>query len=134
MAAVARDERGMFLGASMMVIEGITEPELAEVQACLVEGLALASDLMLQKFRLASDCLNVVRSLQGAGMGPYGHVVQEIVAGVRGFTETQIVHEHRESNGDAHSLAKSSMYESLGRYVWFLYPPDGVCTSLNLND
>ena len=52
-------------------------PETAEAMACR-EGLALASDLLLQKFRIATDCQNVVRSMQGSGMGPYDHLIQEI--------------------------------------------------------
>ena len=63
-----------------MVLEGITEPETAEVIACR-EGLALASDLMLTSFRLASDCANAIRSMAGTGMGPYGQVVKEIKEG-----------------------------------------------------
>jgi hypothetical protein len=34
MAAVARDETEMFLGASALVVEGITSPEVAEAMAC----------------------------------------------------------------------------------------------------
>ena len=63
MAVVARGEAGNFLGASALVMEGITDPEMAEAMACR-EGMALASDLVLQKFKLASDCLNVVRNLR----------------------------------------------------------------------
>ena len=55
MAAVARDETGMFLGASALVVEGITSPEVAEAMACR-EGLALASDLDLQKIRIHGLC------------------------------------------------------------------------------
>ena len=67
MAAVARDETGMFLGASALVVEGTTSPEVAEAMACR-EGLALASDLDLQKIRIATDCVNVVKNIYGQGM------------------------------------------------------------------
>ena len=63
-AAVARDETGMFLGASALVVEGITSPEVAEAMACR-EGLALASDLDLQKIRIVTECVNVVKSIHG---------------------------------------------------------------------
>ena len=66
-AAMARDETGMFLGASALVVEGITSPEVAEAMACR-EGLALASDLDLQKIRIATDCVNVVKNIYGQGM------------------------------------------------------------------
>jgi hypothetical protein len=48
-AAVAHDQTGKFLGASGVVLEGITDVETAEAIACR-EGLALASDLYLQSF------------------------------------------------------------------------------------
>ena len=82
MAAVACDEAGNFLGASALVMEGITDPEMAEAMACH-EEMTLASDLVLQKFKLASDCLNVVRNLQGTAMGAYGHIIREIKARAR---------------------------------------------------
>ena len=45
-AAVARDEAGNFLGASVVMMLGITEPEIMEALA-LREGMALAKDLSL---------------------------------------------------------------------------------------
>jgi hypothetical protein len=45
-AAIARDEAGTFLGASAIVMEGVSGLETAEKLACR-EGLALVSDLML---------------------------------------------------------------------------------------
>ena len=52
-----------------MVLHGITEPEIAEVMACR-EGLALVADLMLTLVRLASDCANAIRSLEGRNIWP----------------------------------------------------------------
>jgi ribonuclease HI len=72
-AAVAKDG-----GASVLVTQGITDPETMEAIACR-EGLALASDLAIRRLRLASDNINVVRSIRGEGKGTYGHIVQEIV-------------------------------------------------------
>jgi len=45
-AAVARDEARNFLGASVVMMLGITEPEIMEALA-LREGMALAKDLSL---------------------------------------------------------------------------------------
>jgi hypothetical protein len=42
------------------------------------------------------------------------------------------VHEHRDSNSDAHVIARSSIYKSLGRLVWFLTLPTGVCNLIPL--
>lgn len=100
MAAVARDSNGNVLGASALTIAGATEPEMLEAVACR-EGLALASVLYLQRIRLASDCNNVVRSFR------------------EDFLTFEVVHENRSTNVDAHRLARSSVYASLGRHVWF---------------
>ncbi|CAN6318053.1 unnamed protein product [Urochloa humidicola] len=110
MAAIARNEAGNFMGASALVVEGISDPEMAEAMACR-EGMALASDLVLQKFKLATDCLNIIRNLHGTAMGAYGHVVREIKARAADFNDVNFVHEGREANADAHRLAKWSLYK-----------------------
>ncbi|TVU21984.1 hypothetical protein EJB05_31656, partial [Eragrostis curvula] len=120
-AAVARDGEGKFLGASTLVMEGALDVETVEAIACR-EGLALAADLLLQRIRLATDCAGAVRNIQGEGMGNYGHIVQEIKARRGSFTIVEFVHEHRDSNVDAHVLARS-------RHVWYLTPPEGVRNS-----
>jgi ribonuclease HI len=56
LAAVARSADGTFLGASVAVVEGFTDPKVLEAMACR-EGLSLAADLLLARFRVASDCL-----------------------------------------------------------------------------
>jgi hypothetical protein len=43
-AAVARDDNGMFLEASVVVMSGITDPEQLEALACQ-KSMSLASDL-----------------------------------------------------------------------------------------
>jgi hypothetical protein len=48
-AAEARGEDGGFLGASSIVMEGITDSETLEEMACR-EGMALAADLLLRQF------------------------------------------------------------------------------------
>ena len=79
-AAVARDAGGLFLGASALVLKGITEAEIAESLACR-EGLALARDLLIRRFRLASNCANMVKNLTGDGMGSDGQIIKEVKAG-----------------------------------------------------
>jgi ribonuclease HI len=105
-AAIVRDGGDQFLGASALVVKGCVDPETMEAVACR-EGLALASDLMLQRFKLASDCESVVRSIRGEGRGPYGQIVKEIKDQASIFESCIIVHEGRSSNRDAHSLAKT---------------------------
>ena len=128
LAAVARDEYGAFLGASAVVMEGVSDPDTVEAMA-VREGLALARDLLGQSLRIATDCANVVRHMSGQGMGLYGHIIREIKADMASFMAAEVIHESRNSNVDAHLLARSSIYASVGKHVWFLSPHHGVCTS-----
>ena len=121
-----------FLGASAMVMEGLLEPNTVETIACK-KGLALARDLVLRDFRLSCDNAEVIRSIREGTMGSYGHIVQEIRARSREFNFVDFVHEGRQSNFDAHVLARSSVYDELGRYVWFVSPPNGICIFMKLN-
>jgi hypothetical protein len=52
-----------FMCASALVLRGIIDPEATESIAC-IEGMALAADLRLDSFRLANDCLNVMKSIR----------------------------------------------------------------------
>lgn len=65
---VARDTISNFLGASMVILEGMSELAIVEAIACR-EGIDLSSDLWLQKFRISSDNVNVVRSIHEDSMG-----------------------------------------------------------------
>jgi len=127
-AAVARDEAGNFLGASVVMMLGITEPEIMEALA-LREGMALAKDLSLRQVRMARDCANAGRSMKGPTMGVYVQIIRELKEEVATFQLMEIVHEKRGANRDAHSLARSTLFMEVGRYVWFFDPPDGVCIS-----
>jgi hypothetical protein len=91
------------------------------------EGLALAKDLMGQRVQFATDCANVAKNWQGPGMRLYGHIVREIKEGSASLTSAEVIHDRRSSNVDAHMLAKSSIYNFVGRHVWFFSPPYGVC-------
>ena len=43
------------------------------------------------------------------------------------FDEVYFCHERRSSNKEAHNIARRSIYDVIGRYVWLLAPPSGVC-------
>lgn len=101
------------------------DPETLEALTCR-EGLALAKDLLIGCLVLASNCSNVVRSIKGEAMRSYGRIVQEIKVTAKDFLSVRFIHEHRESNLDAHSLARSSLYKGLGRHIWFFDPPLGI--------
>jgi len=99
--AMARDEDGRFMGASVLVLRGIVDPEVMESIACR-EGMALASNLRADGLRLASDCLNVVKSIQQGGLRIYRQVIREINARKTTFRRVEFVHEHRDSNTNTH--------------------------------
>jgi hypothetical protein len=109
-------------------LEGCTDAEIAEVVACH-EGLALASGLGLQTFRVASDYINAVQSIHGQGFGTHGPIIHEIKSRKDGFTRVEFVHEGGSSNFNAHCVARSYVIFLVGRYIWFVSSPDGVCTS-----
>ena len=50
-------------------------------------------------------------------MGQYGQITKEIRETSEQFLKVEFVHERRESNHDAHSLARSAVHSSLGRRV-----------------
>jgi hypothetical protein len=56
----------------------------------------------------------------------YEQVIQEINARKTAFSSVEFVHEHRESNTDAHRIARSSIHAEVEWHVWFLNPLDGV--------
>jgi hypothetical protein len=99
-----------------------------EAVACR-ESLALTSDLLLQKIRVACDNITVVGNIRSKGFGSYGHVTQEIKARGDNFASVEFVHEGWMSNVDAYRLARGSLYETIGRHIWFMSPSEGLCTS-----
>ena len=46
---------------------------------------------------------------------------------VEDFLKIELIHEPRESNTEAHNLAKSAIYDSPSRHVWLVTPPMGIC-------
>jgi ribonuclease HI len=127
-AAIARDDNGHFLGASALVLRGISDPEVMEAIACR-EGMSLALDLQVVNFRLASDNQNVVKNIRQGSHGVYGQIIHEIKERRFSFASVEIVHERRESNVDAHNIARSALFDDLGRHLWLMSPPYGVCNS-----
>jgi ribonuclease HI len=128
-AAVARNSSSQFLGASIVAVMGMSDPETLEAMA-VREGLALASDLALQSFGIASDNAGVVPSISESAFGQYGQIIKEIKA--RATTFTDFVNEGRLSNGDAHRVARGSLFEDVGGHLWLLGPPEGVRNSYHV--
>lgn len=128
MAAVYRDEEGRFLGASALVIHGLTEPDILEAAACR-EGLSLADDLNLQRVHIACDSKSVVDGISKLNKGPYSSIIREVEQRRTMFDQVLIRHEKREFNDEAHRLVKAASSLPLGRHV-FYEPP--TCTHIPL--
>jgi hypothetical protein len=65
-AAVARKVDGEYLGSSAVLLQGISGPEVLEVLA-VREGINLALDLSVERIRVASGCLSVVKAMKDEG-------------------------------------------------------------------
>jgi hypothetical protein len=128
-AAVARSDGGAFLGASTRIFPGRTEAETLEALACR-EEIALAKDIDARRVRIAIDCKNVIKIIAEGTMGVYAHIVWEIRGTRSEFVELEFSHESHRSNKEAHSLARSLVYESQGRTIWPLNPPEKICIPL----
>jgi hypothetical protein len=118
---VCRSRDDMFLGASTMIVPGISDPATLEAMGCR-EALAPATDLNLQCFVIASDCLQVINNLKDTYEGSYSMITSEIKARSREFIDVRFKHENRASNGEAHRVARSFISNTAGRQVWLLQP------------
>ena len=119
------------MGASALTVTGSLSPDTLEALACR-ESLALAHDLGITRLCIASDCLDVINNLIRPYSGEYSMVVAEIMATASLFETTIFRHEKRNSNGEAHRLARSSVNRGSGRRLWLLTPPDGLCIPKNV--
>jgi hypothetical protein len=98
------------------------------------EGLVLATDLNLSRIKIASDCLEVINSLDDGYLGRFSSVTREIKSRASDFAEVAFVHERRSSNVEAHSLACSSISRDAGPHVWLVHTPDEFCIPMLLID
>jgi hypothetical protein len=62
--------------------------------AC-AKGLGLVQDLYLQRIRLATDCVEVVQSVNNSSNGRYGMIVKEIKAREETVEDIQLSYENR---------------------------------------
>jgi ribonuclease HI len=67
-AAVCHSHAGVYLGASIVVFEGITHYGCLEAVACR-EALALTADLGVDGIMVKSDCMEVIQGLKSNNMG-----------------------------------------------------------------
>jgi ribonuclease HI len=121
------------MGASAVVFDGITSPEVLEAWACS-EALSLAEDLPARKLKVASDCLNAVKEIQaGSAKGQHSMVIfTEIISRKKFFLKVEIIHERREANEEAHMIARTATSLDVGRHVWLINPPIGMGIPVNI--
>lgn len=105
---VFRDENGVYRGASAVVFDGVCDPATLEAYACR-EALSLAEDMQIHEVLIASDCLTVVKEIsEGGSRSQHCMVLRDIEAQRIQFQRLELVHERRESNGEAHRLARTA--------------------------
>jgi hypothetical protein len=130
--AVAQSgDKGNYVAASAMVIDCLTDPSSLEA---LVgnEATSLSIDMGVQKCAIASDCLEVIMNLQKQSLCAYSLVLKEIKARSTLFYEVIFKHEDRESNCEAHALAKSVCKLAPRIYVRLLGRPEILCVPQNI--
>jgi hypothetical protein len=66
-------------------------------------------------------------------LGVFGSILSEIKDRSRIRGGTNFIHERRESNFEAHNLAKMASTLPVGRYVWLLEPPERLNVPVILN-
>lgn len=76
-AAICRDEAGIYLGASAVQIPDLIDPEVLEAMATN-EGLSLASDLACNNAVIATDCITTVSHMNEGYLGNSAAIIQEI--------------------------------------------------------
>jgi hypothetical protein len=104
----------VYLGASTVVFNGITDPAILEALACR-DALALADDLVLNRLHVASDCKQVVTNVKEGSLGKYGAVITEIKARTTQFIHRSFAYEGRAHNYEAHNLARHALTLDAGR-------------------
>jgi hypothetical protein len=89
-AALCRNSSGVYVGASAMVYEGISDPTTLEARACR-EALALSEDLALTRIHVASDCSSVVSDIQGGSLGKIGSIISRAAVFIIAASSTREV-------------------------------------------
>lgn len=74
----------------------------------------------------------MVEDILSKGGGCHGNIVKEIVATATELVSCSFIHEARQSNKEAHSLAKHALGLDAGRHLWLIQPPTFVSTSVNV--
>ena len=93
---------------SVTVYDGLVDATSLEAHV-VNESLALAKDLHIQSLVIASDCLQVVTSINKGAATVYAMVISEIKHRSSDFGDVCFKFEHRECNFEAHDLVKAAV-------------------------
>lgn len=121
--AICKNQNGKFMVASGIVFRNIDDPATLESLA-IREALALAEDLYVQSFCIASDCKTAVEAIKEGSAASYGAIIHEITVRSSSFISCEFRHEYRSSNFKAHNLAKHILTLGAGRHAWLGQPAD----------
>jgi sulfatase maturation enzyme AslB (radical SAM superfamily) len=86
--------------------------------------LVLAEDI--DKLTVSSDCFEVINMIKTKNLWRYSVILVEIQNLSSNLELVSFQHEYRESNQDAHLIARNAIAVQFGRRVWFLEPSDFV--------
>jgi hypothetical protein len=109
-----------FLGASARTIKVVSDPAILEAMAC-ADALVLA-----EKLTVSSDWLEVINMTKTKNLCRYSAILVEIENLSSNLELVSFQHEYRESNQDAHLIARNAIAVQFGRRVWFLETSDFV--------
>ncbi|BAF09084.1 Os02g0566300 [Oryza sativa Japonica Group] len=130
--AVCHTVSGEFVAASAMVWEGLSDSATLEALGCN-EGLAIAMGCNMSEVCIASDCLEVIRSISKKPRCQYLAVLNDIEARRKHFAKVEFRHENQACNFDAHNLAKFASTLQEGCYLWFSNPPCNMNRNVNVD-
>ncbi|GMN43800.1 hypothetical protein TIFTF001_012998 [Ficus carica] len=131
--AAIRDDKGSFLGALAISVEGSFSPFVAECLA-LREGLRFAKEIECVDIVVETDAINVISAIKDnrelSTEGPILEDVKQLFAQVRSIG---IHHICRSANHVAHLLARFG-FNSKCTNVWISETPSVVSNAVSIDD
>ena len=122
--------RQPYAAGTSIVLDGLVDAPSLEAHVCN-EALSLANDLTISQ--KASDCMQVVKDINGNTLSSYALVIDEIKESMSDFVKISFCYECREANLEAHAIAKAASAFPSGRCLWLGTLPDIACIAPVLN-
>ena len=120
-----------FFVAFAVVYIGVVDPATLEAQPCN-EAITLTTNRHLSLICIATDYAEVVVNIANSAPCRYAMILSDINHQSQSFPDFMIIHEKREHNVEAHSLAKAASSLSIGCHVWLAVLPDIICIPLKI--